>query len=57
MKIYIKKPKRWNTSMGAWQTDYIIVGILVFSKYEIVRGYPAHEYIIDRHYRLSVKKK
>ena len=46
--LITKGQKKWNTSLGKWQTDYIIIKTIKLSKYEIARGYPATKYIVDK---------
>lgn len=51
--IITKGQKKWNISLGKWQTDYIIIKTIKLSKYEIARGYPTTKYIVDKWYKLS----
>lgn len=51
-KLLVKGHKKWNGSLGKWQTDYIVLKIIKLSKYEIARGYPATEYIVDKSWKI-----
>lgn len=48
------EPKHWNRFAKKWETSWIVLKIIRFSIYEIVRGYPERRYIVDKTYGISL---